>query len=512
MKRSTVGSLLIASIPASVALIDLILGIRQYIASGAGVFYGNDTYAHLLTAVNARRSGGLPTLSDPSLIQWLAAHASALVRTDLVTTYSYMAVFSLPLAILALSFLARRVFGAREAAATALIFGFAAIQPVQTYQDGTIPNIFGIGVIFPLFLVAAHAGLTARERSKQVGFAILALFLLVTLAFTHHLSTLIAVVSICLGSVLYAVRLAITKRGWSKAWALVPLAIPVTALAAAISAGSGSAAVVLLAPTLTLSHSYPWITTHPVEGIRIAWDAARFAAEVGAVPHEYGIAGAVLLTLALRRMKDGAAIIPAVVVAWFIVYWFGSNSTIVYEPGRLARDLALPGSLLAAYGLCAIITYAQSHKIPALSLAVLAPLLISGGFSGAHRLDMMTTHIAVAYSSEDDTVRMKAASNGGPIALYSSTLYWWATSTARNTETSWLPSRADALTFLNQSGARCLVQTNYLHAFSGQGLDQRFAAPLTAPADYTVRRFDNVDRTLWLYCRETPAAKASQNT
>lgn len=162
--NSTIKKYLPWLIIATSFVVALFLGFSQFIQNKAYIFYGDDTFGHFLIISRIIEGKTHFGIQSPYLLQQLTITASSLFHTNIFHTYSFLAILSLPIAILALSIFAGKVFNPWVGALTALIFGFISIQPVQTYQDGTIPNIFGTGLMIPLFIYILSKTITTKGK------------------------------------------------------------------------------------------------------------------------------------------------------------------------------------------------------------------------------------------------------------------------------------------------------------------------------------------------------------
>jgi hypothetical protein len=492
-------------------LVTWIVNLVQLNHSGAAAFFGDDTFAHLQLV------GGLATgdlhlgLGHPFLFQETVLQVSRLAGTDPIATYTQLAMLSYPLMVLAIGYAAYALFGRQSIGAlAAFCLAFVSIQPLQSYQDGTIPNIVGIGVLFPLFLI----GLTLLRKSKAWWPGSLVCFAAVVALFlTHHLSTLIALSSLALAGVLSMAWLAFCAPKGSRRLFVVPLLVALGVIALVVFVIRPTAVISLVSLYLAFDWHYPWIHVANTVGYRIPWNVLRYGQDLGGIVFQLGVVGIALVWYEIRTAKLYREAFPALVLtAWALIYWLGSMTAVSGEPDRLARDFALPGSILAAYVLCWCVDHFKDRQRPLLA-AILLVTLVSSLFTGYHRYKLATNVPGYLFGSIDQEVYDADVAYGTALGVYSPNYYWVAAAEARGMAVSSLNSADEVRHFLS-SGGICVLQFAYKQSIAGGDIDPRFAEPVIGEGTYRVERLEDAKKVIWRFCNESaiPVASTSQNT
>lgn len=334
----------------------LVYTALQPLTSGFTVSPGGDTLAHYQT-IAALRDQGLSfgeLFTRPIAFQSTVLGIHNLTSWPIETVYRILAALALPLSAFSVSLLAGVLFGRKYALLTLLFAGFVSLQPWQTYVDGTIPNIYGAGVFFPL--VVSFAYLTARQRkySRAFWWYLVALFLSLTLLLmTHHLTTLVLVATTALWA-LSCLVLVLSTRALPlrrKIWLSVGIVSGITLLAVAFGTlPIFRAARSIVAVFTDYINQFPYLMVSTSNTPRPVWDTFIFGQDLGGWIYQAAVAGALLLLI--RTVRNGLKPTQLVVlffIAWFSIYFIGAFSGWSGEPTRMARDLAIPGVVLASY-------------------------------------------------------------------------------------------------------------------------------------------------------------------
>ena len=492
-------------------LITLWVNILQYNRSGAQAFYGDDTFAHLQIVSNLQNGISHVSLGLPVLFQQSVVSLSKLFHADPVSTYTTLAILSYPLMVIILGYAAYCIFKQPLVGIlTAIFIAFVSLQPLQTYQDGTIPNIYGIGVIFPLLLITLSQ---LKDRWRLIIFGFLATLVLCILFLTHHLSTLIAVSSLGLAGVFSSVWIAVAAPRGKRYLFFIPLLVLIGALLSIIYIIRPDAVFNLVQLYLLFSRSYPWISLVDTVGKKAPWNVIRYGQELGGIIFQLGVVGAFLTWFELRNTHQYREVFPRLVVTgWFIIYWVGSFTSASGEPDRLARDLALPGSMLAAYTIWWTTTHLQKKHFPLL-IIILVVTGMSSVITGLKRADLALSAPNYLYGAIDQQVYEADASLDTKLGVFSPNYYWLAVADARGIHPKQLNTLAEIHTFLQNDGS-CVLQFSYKEVIAGGIIDPRFAEPVLTGNTYTTQRFEDAKKVVWRFCQPSisPIANVSQNT
>lgn len=287
-------------------------------------------------------------------------------------------IFSL-LAMLALTLrLGQSVWNEREhtyfVISTFLFLGplFTLASPQAKFvSGGVVGNLFG-NFLIPLILLALYLGL----REKQSRLVALGLLLLGTLAYTHHLSTLI------IGFILIGVAVIVSLSVWRnfiptfKAWLLTFLKPSV----GMVLGGIILFLFLIAVPSYLDREAIDSAIGSPVKTTRTGLSFFQVSNSLGLTKSALAIAGFVLLIFSWKRFENRDPL------AWSILFgWGGMLAVMAIRPELLFLDipsnrvgsyLVYPAALLAGFGLMTLLTaLAQSKK--ELSATLLSFLLLS---------------------------------------------------------------------------------------------------------------------------------------
>ncbi len=290
----------------------------------------------------------------------------------IINTFSILAMLALTIR------LGQSVWNEREhtyfVIGTFLFLGplFTLASPQAKFvSGGVVGNLFG-NFLIPLILLALYLGL----REKQSRLVALGLLLLGTLAYTHHLSTLI------IGFILIGVAVIASLSVWRnflptfKAWLLIFLKPSV----GMVLGGIILFLFLIALPSYLDREAIDSAIGSPVKTTRTGLSFFQVSNSLGLTKSALAIAGFILLIFSWKRFENRDPL------AWSILFgWAGMLAVMAIRPKLLFLDipsnrvgsyLIYPGALLAGFGLMALLTaLAQSKK--GLSATLLSFLLLS---------------------------------------------------------------------------------------------------------------------------------------
>lgn len=238
--------------------------------------------------------------------------------------------------------------------ATFLLIGplFTLASPQAKFvSGGVVGNLIG-NLFIPLILLALYRGL--RDQSHR--FLVLALTLLATLAYTHHLSTLIlgfVVIGIALMSSLASYdHFRTTFRQW-----LHVIWSPGIGIALLLVVGFGAS--VALPSYLNLT-AIDTALGSPVKSTRIGLTLAQVSDSVGTVKAALALAGFVLVIGSFTGFRSRDPLAWAILIGWG-----GALALMTLQPnwvwldipsGRVGSYLVYPSALLGGFALMNLLT------------------------------------------------------------------------------------------------------------------------------------------------------------
>jgi hypothetical protein len=362
---------------------------------------GDDIFVHLHNTV-AISQQGLPPLGDtyPSGLYLLIISVARLLHISILQAFTFVAPALLPLSGITVWLLARRLFNPMSALITFGLFEFVTLQPLQTYFDGSLPNLFAAGILLPLFFLAIISWVDGKRRWVS---AVCTLLLLAALIFSHHLTLLIALATLVLWGVLSVLVMLFRTKQWLKiAGGLVLLAVGLWLFGLAfanLQIFAQARGVFLL--FVHFSATYPFISS-AVTVVKNTWDSHLFGLSMGGLVFQGGVLGFFLVLVQCRRFRKSVDFARLLISIWFLIYWIGATHQWAGEPTRLARDLALPATILGGWAIWGVgKTLWQYYRVLAYVFIGLVILLAWGG--AYTRIQYETANTAmVRFSQADD--------------------------------------------------------------------------------------------------------------
>lgn len=341
---------------------------------------GDDVYPHLTNMVRIRDQG-LYAFSDgypPGLylvVLWLGKLFSA----PLIDALRWVAPALLPLSGLAIYWLAATIFSRRTALLAYALYALVLLQPLQTYYDGSLPNLLAAGIAMP---VAFTALVRAIQPSRRRRWLWVGLFLVSTvlLFYSHHLTALVFLgVLIVFGTVLWLRKVFSWPGNGNRFLGIAGL------LAAFLLLGWAFFALPIFQPARSIleafvdfSSRFPFVQSAIVESKPI-WGFRSFGLAFSGLVFQASLLSVAVLLWRWRSFSPNQKTGVILLAVWFILYFLGSRTPLSGEPERLARDLALPAAILAAWALKEFYLLFSRYLRPVAIIFLLAALLAASG-------------------------------------------------------------------------------------------------------------------------------------
>ncbi len=280
-----------------------------------------------------------------------------------------------------LYFFNRKYFGPIAGITTMLLIGFFSRQPLQTLYDGGFPNVLAALTVLPLTLIALESAIAAPRQLWRWPLALLAL---IGLTYSHHLTTLYALVIIAT----YLITLALiwlSRRRWAILTSV--LAVPVLYLAVIVAVnlffrlGHGSAQSLA---ALFVRADWQWPFIHLIGKL----DNPNAILGVLTYPNLIGeaiaylSAGGVIVAVGyfLKNSQSRQGRVSLLLMIWLTLLFVGSQTPALGFPVRLARDLVVPMVLLAGIFLQAITDFCRNRGLPLFLLVIIFLLSFGLGY------------------------------------------------------------------------------------------------------------------------------------
>jgi hypothetical protein len=249
----------------------------------------------------------------------------------------------------------------RWAGTVALLFVlFGASQPLQTLYDGGGPSYLAVTVGVPLFALCGVMFLERRQVRWLTGLVLVGLFTVMT----HHVTTAYILI-------LLLTTLLVTPQ--LRKWLAVALALVVAILLSPLGQGVRD----LVKSILFVQPDFPWLRLiGQLDGPDALLPLAAYPDMMGRFVFWAGIATTVwvLVRFLQRRAVEPLALVLAGLAVILLV---ASQATALRFPVRLARDLAVPFTILAWYGSAQLLMTIRRYPLARLGqTAVVAALLL----------------------------------------------------------------------------------------------------------------------------------------
>ncbi len=303
-----------------------------------------------------------------------------------------------------------RFFGYGAGIASLILITFFSLQPFQTYSDGGFPNILAAGTVLPFFVILLNQAFEAKQKFWPIIWTILGLFLL---AFSHHLTTLYTV------GILFFFFIVLLFRAGRKRHVnglvlllgvLVILGIGILLLKLFLMSPITGSVKSLAALFVRVDASFPFVHFIGLpDGPDALWPWRLYNADIGQAVVVLGGSG-LLISLAIMLTQPNHPYwrIHALLVVWTITLLVGSRFPNLSDPGRLARDMAIPLALLGGMALQYIYEFIKEKQISKSLFYLFMVLCIINGWpallkrvNGVFRPNYLVAHLPVDVRSAD---------------------------------------------------------------------------------------------------------------
>lgn len=365
-----------------------IFGLSLFLAYFGPLVYhypiapGDDIYVHL-SNITAIVQHGLPSLgsSYPYGFYLLVIALAKLTGITTIQSLTYIAPLLLPLSGIAIWWFARSLVDKKVALLAYGLYALISLQPLQTYYDGSLPNLLTAGIILPLLFFA----LLKVFQEKQLRWGIALLTLTIILILSHHLTVLVFVAVACLWLIIWVFwQLSKDKRMKELGLFIVGIVvfIPLFIWSFAHLTIFEPAYGVFRTYLQVIPHFPYLISTHLASSP--TWTIQTYGENLSGFIFQAGFVGAVLLPF-WPKLADKTRAVALLLSIWFFVYFIGSVSSWAGEPTRLARDLAMPASILAGWITWQFLQllYKQNQTLSLFLVWLLIPLSIIGFYHKA---------------------------------------------------------------------------------------------------------------------------------
>jgi len=406
MNSRRIGTWLVGAI----FLLHLLLSYWGVVAYGYPVAPGDDTAAHLALVEELKTAQKYwPTAGYPWGLHYIIAGLGKLFRIDPLTVTTFLSPALLVGSALAIYFLAKRLFNGRVALITYALYALASLQPLQTATDGGLPNVAASGIALPLNLLCWV--MLWRLRQKWVP----ALGFLLTgalIVWLHHLSTIIWLAVLVLSGSILMLRSVILASGRRRLWLGAALIFGLIILGLLYE----------LTPLFGAARQLTQASLNLRDSASPIWESIVYGQSLSGLVFQFSVVGLATLIFSQRLGFKVDFSIKAVLLVWYLLYLIGSQLPFVLEPGRLARDLAMPAAVLAAVGLGAAWHYLKEQIV--LRRIFLLAIGLIFIFSAAVKAGKLTAYEPMARFTKEDTELLTQISGSSPVGILDRASAW----------------------------------------------------------------------------------------
>ena len=296
---------------------------------------------------------------------FLVAGISQLTGTLTIVVMAWLAPLLLVSGGLMLYVFNRRFFGAVAGLTSLILIGFLSFQPMQTLYDGGFPNVLAAATVLPLVFIALEQALSGKRKWLSVPLFLVSLLVLL---YSHHLTTLYALVII---AIYLIIQLLIYLNRRRFPWPLVLLVVPV--LYGLFLLGvklflrlGGTSSEALAAQVVALNSRFPFLHfTGRLDNPNALLDIQSYPLAIGEAVVWLSVSGAVVaLIYFIKDAVSQKGRISLLLLIWAAVLLWGSQTPGLGFPVRLARDLAIPLALLGGLFLQGVWDFSQARRLP----------------------------------------------------------------------------------------------------------------------------------------------------
>lgn len=379
---------------------------------------GDDIFNHLRAMENLQQNpvlwqwGGYP-IGFRILVVWLS---NIFAAGELITTLKFVWPLLPVLSSLAIFLLATKLFSKKIGLLTFIIYGFLSLQPLQTLYDGGLPNVFAGNTVLPLTLLLwVTVWQNLQQGYRRLVWPVLGLLTgIFVILYSHHLSSIVLIVNLLVTFpflAFWSTRKLVGQKRWQ-----IPIGLIITGLVLTF----------LLAQAPIFNNLKDLLET--VRNYALPsppWQWSRYHTSINGLLFQGSIAG--ILVLFWRRLRRPSLLTAGEIMltVWFIIYLVGSRLSAVAEPERLARDLAMPGAILAGYFIYYAYHYLKNKG--EMVAATLFSIFIIGSFvlaTAVKTAELTQYNQLIRFSAADAQLLQQVQNSKSIIALNSHTPAW----------------------------------------------------------------------------------------
>jgi len=323
---------------------------------------GNDIAPHLYY-IQIIKQGNFIWGSYPPGFHYLIMFLAKLTDKSELQVITYLEPALLVISGLAIFYLARVAFGPKTALFAYFLYTLVSLQPLQTASDGGLPNILIGDTVVPIILVC-----WIRFWQGRYWWSIPLIILVVITVLTHHMSFLVL-----LGVLSLSAAGLLALKTW-RAKGLSRLVILAEGLAIAALVGWAFYYLPFFSAARSLLETALF---SPTKSRVLSW--VDYSALINGLIFQMGAVGLFLLIYFSRgfwKKSTQPDLVSAVVIGSYYLFYFIGSRLPTIEPERLARDLALPATILTAYAIVQILHLTEKKVVIRTAFVVVIAVVV----------------------------------------------------------------------------------------------------------------------------------------
>lgn len=468
---------------------------------------GDDIYPHLEGIIKVVANGPVAygTGYPQGFYVLVVALAKAFSVNPLVAL-NYLAPLLLPLVGLSIYLFGRVIFNHRAGLIALIMLSFVSLQPLQTYYDGSLPGIIGVGVLMPIAFILLIKTFSVETLKQKLVFGGAWLLASGLVFYTHHLSSLIYVVVLGVTLPVTVVILFLTRERRRYLVYAIPGMLGIIGLIALLVWN-----LEVFAPQRSLFNYYvdfrasqfPYFFSKVIEE-KHTWTVLEYGTSLSALVFEFAILAAAFAVGLFYKLSRKERIGLVILVAWASIYLLGSMVTWSGEPSRLARDFAVPACILVAWVVDRLLNVSAEHS-PAAGVVLVVALLLSAQPTLQKKLEIYFSYSPmVRFSTADEEAYRYLLDNnlGADTAIASKDPSWERVIKVRGDEER-LPHLLNDKAGVALDSSRCFLAGWYFKdVWPPNFEDKAIYNQLNGKRRFDrIKSFHDPIKTLHLFCR-----------
>ncbi len=325
---------------------------------------GDDIHNHLSMAKELLsnpvlwRNGGYP----PGF-HYLVILVSYLFGGDLVKSITYIWPAFIVLSGLSLFICSSVLFGKRVGLMSYFLYVFISPHPLQTANDGTLASILGSNILLPLVFTSLYLLIT---RKNKILWLVILMFLSSVNIYSHHFSTIVLVSNLVLDTLIFSCLYFYNKTKEVRLIYIISLICLLVLISYVLRFSvifAPERTIIKVAATL-IDPGKLWSLINYTGSINIG----IFYLSIIVIPF--------LVYQLINDIKINKRTSAIILMVWYGIYLVGSRMVWVGEPERMAREIAMPATILSGLVIVYLINYLSNKDKKYYAIFIVFAVLI----------------------------------------------------------------------------------------------------------------------------------------